>query len=639
MRRVLLGIVLMAALAAPAAAADSWSDPFPGVRRLHRVTGSQNVNALVVDLCAPGVSLRATASGERGRRTSSFGALVGAQAAVNGDFYSSGYRTDGLAMSGGAQWADTGDHGYVGPLAFGDRRAEIIHHAVEAGPEPWMREIVSGHPTILDDGAFVPSGDPLCTNRHPRTAAGLSADHTKLILVVVDGRASGRIGMTCDELAAVLAELGAWDGMNLDGGGSSTMWLAGPGVVNYPSDGSERIVGNHLGVYAGGSGPAASCPNRAPQGWLDGASCDAITGWAQDVDAPDAGIDVHLYVGGPAGDPAAVGIPVRAARRRDDLCGAIGSCDHGFRLLTPRSFLDGVARPVYAYGIDSEGGANAQLAGAPLMLQCAPPAPGPVEPGVGVRRHVPDGATFDAWRFLWPDVLVVPDEALAAYAAGPPLGPAPALVRADGEPAVYVLDGAATTLRHVPSPDAMDAWRFDWAAIAVDPAIPSYLPGATLLDRPYLVRGSGPEVYVIDEPPPLWAELVDDDVPPALSPGAEQLVTVVFRNRGSMTWAAGAVLLDGVPVSADVPPGDRGTFQVTLRAPAAPAAEVTQCFQLTTSGGHGFPDPPCVTYAVDPSADPTMLEGGCSAGGRPSGVAAILAAIFVIFLDTWRKRC
>src|SRR5690606_37040306 len=45
-----------------------------------------------------------------------------------------------------------------------------------------------------------------------------------------------------------LFDLGAHDGLNLDGGGSSTLWLADQGVVNRPSGGGERTVANHLGV-------------------------------------------------------------------------------------------------------------------------------------------------------------------------------------------------------------------------------------------------------------------------------------------------------------------------------------------------------------------------------------------------------
>lgn len=61
------------------------------------------------------------------------------------------------------------------------------------------------------------------------------------------------------ELGALMKELGAHNALNLDAGGSSAMWIRGKGVVNSPSDGSERVTGNHLAVIASGSGAAGSC--------------------------------------------------------------------------------------------------------------------------------------------------------------------------------------------------------------------------------------------------------------------------------------------------------------------------------------------------------------------------------------------
>src|SRR5690606_12207514 len=118
----------------------------------------------------------------------------------------------------------------------------------------WAREVVGGHPMILRNGEVVSNTGSLCTARHPRTAAGISRDRQTLYLVVVDGRSSASIGMTCAEEAELLKELGAWDALNLDGGGSSTMWIRGRGVVNAPSDGTPRVVANHLAVQATGSG-------------------------------------------------------------------------------------------------------------------------------------------------------------------------------------------------------------------------------------------------------------------------------------------------------------------------------------------------------------------------------------------------
>ncbi|MBC7550798.1 MAG: phosphodiester glycosidase family protein [Cellulomonas sp.] len=256
----LAGLLASLAVAAPAAASDTWSTPSPGIRRLVRTTATQHVNALVVDLCAPGVSVRTTATAERGRTVASFGALVGAQAAVNGDFFVGGFQTDGPAMHAGVAWGG-GDHGYVAPVQFGEHRVALPPHEGTGGVAPWAREVVSGHPTLLVAGVRRDNnGDSVCTTRNPRTGVGFSADHTKMFVAVVDGRATTRIGMTCDELVALLQERGASDAVNPDGGGSSTMWLPGSGVVSVPSDGVQRAVGDHLAILATGTGDAAQCP-------------------------------------------------------------------------------------------------------------------------------------------------------------------------------------------------------------------------------------------------------------------------------------------------------------------------------------------------------------------------------------------
>ncbi len=92
-------------LFAKKAAKDTWADPFPGVRWLYRVTESENVNALFVDLCMAGVSVRATDKSERGRTVSSFGKLVAVQAAVSGDFFDpTTSNVAGPAMHAGALW-------------------------------------------------------------------------------------------------------------------------------------------------------------------------------------------------------------------------------------------------------------------------------------------------------------------------------------------------------------------------------------------------------------------------------------------------------------------------------------------------------------------------------------------------------
>jgi exopolysaccharide biosynthesis protein len=92
--------------------------------------------------------------------------------------------------------------------------------------------------------------------RHPRSAAGVSANGEYLYLLVVDGRRSGSIGSTEKETALLLRVLGSWDGINFDGGGSSALALRYPDgkvrVVNTPIHnmipGTERAVAGCVGI-------------------------------------------------------------------------------------------------------------------------------------------------------------------------------------------------------------------------------------------------------------------------------------------------------------------------------------------------------------------------------------------------------
>lgn len=70
--------------------------------------------------------------------------------------------------------------------------------------------------------------------RHPRTA--LAITRNRILLITIDGRDKNAAGMNLVELAKVTRWLGAEDAINLDGGGSTTMWIYNKGVVNYPCD-------------------------------------------------------------------------------------------------------------------------------------------------------------------------------------------------------------------------------------------------------------------------------------------------------------------------------------------------------------------------------------------------------------------
>jgi hypothetical protein len=149
-------------------------------------------------------------------------------------------------------------------LKSGAARMQVTDAAMAADD---IEVAVSGFAFCLLDGVVQPSGDDL----HPRTALGLSADGRWLLVLVVDGRRHSSAGATTAELGQWLLELGADDGINMDGGGSSTLCWWNPllpgddksELLNRPVGNglklltpvadqrglSERANGNNVGVY------------------------------------------------------------------------------------------------------------------------------------------------------------------------------------------------------------------------------------------------------------------------------------------------------------------------------------------------------------------------------------------------------
>lgn len=117
-----------------------------------------------------------------------------------------------------------------------------------------ITQAIGGGGRILEEGRPVSDsingreriGVVFLRARHPRTFVGVNRDTTLLYLCTVDGRQPSSVGMSFDEMAKFMLELGAWEAINLDGGGSTTFSLEGR-VVNFPSDKTgERGVANTL---------------------------------------------------------------------------------------------------------------------------------------------------------------------------------------------------------------------------------------------------------------------------------------------------------------------------------------------------------------------------------------------------------
>lgn len=134
----------------------------------------------------------------------------------------------------------------LGTLSVGDH-VQVSWHAETTAHYRWA---VGG--SIIEADGVIPDG--LDQRPNPRTAVGTSADGRTVYLIAVDGHSTISAGITIDEIAHLLRQLGARNAVTLDGGGSTAMVGRHEGdhdisVWNVPSDGQVRAVANGIGVF------------------------------------------------------------------------------------------------------------------------------------------------------------------------------------------------------------------------------------------------------------------------------------------------------------------------------------------------------------------------------------------------------
>jgi exopolysaccharide biosynthesis protein len=246
-----------------------WEPIFKGVEHARGEADAeeprlQKVNALRVDLCDPNIVLFTTPSngptpGETDRQTGGeFIMTYGVQAAVNTHFYYTGsdirWNADliGLSISEGEVVSAAESLPYGGSsLLISQNNFSRFQVTSPSSDLSWVWTAVEAWPFFLVNG--VNYGDPSEASVHPRTAIGLTWDHRYLIMITIDGRQPDYSdGATFWETAQWLIRFGAYNGLNLDGGGSTHMWISngdgGAIVLNSPSE--DRAVGSHLGIFA-----------------------------------------------------------------------------------------------------------------------------------------------------------------------------------------------------------------------------------------------------------------------------------------------------------------------------------------------------------------------------------------------------
>ena len=139
-------------------------------------------------------------------------------------------------------------------VVYKDGKADIVDK-ISKQDFPKIKDALAGFCIIVRGGKVLPNSHSVAKGCHPRTAYGLSADRRHLYLLVIDGRQKKwSLGTTGAETGELLVEAGAWDGINMDGGGSTTMcyWdrhKKKPVMVNHQGKGGYmRPVASNLGI-------------------------------------------------------------------------------------------------------------------------------------------------------------------------------------------------------------------------------------------------------------------------------------------------------------------------------------------------------------------------------------------------------
>jgi len=259
--------------AAVEAVLPQWQPVAKGVGFFHGKTKAPELEfwALRIELAAPSLQIvvkggTEDAAGGTDRalsaKVSSFVSANGLTAGINAapfDISSSKegqpVKNVGIVISGGKQISPANSR-YDALVFYKDGKAAIVNQAAIKSTEN-IENAVGGFHHILINGDLA-ERTLTRENREPRSAAGISADGKYFYLLVIDGRRADSGGGTEKETALLLFALGSWNGLNLDGGGSTALALRGADgkvrVVNTPVHGGilglERAVAGCLGISA-----------------------------------------------------------------------------------------------------------------------------------------------------------------------------------------------------------------------------------------------------------------------------------------------------------------------------------------------------------------------------------------------------
>ena len=226
----------------------------------------QSISLIEID---PGAGLKVGVTvSDKMRETSKMASEQGAIAAINGSYFDMKRGNSVCFLKVDRQVVDTTTLGefarrVTGAVSIRKGKMKIIswNRQIEKQYKAKKGIVLASGPLMLKDGRYCDWS--LCEKdfirtKHPRSAVALTKDG-KILFITVDGRFPKHAGgVSIPELAHLIRILGGKDAINLDGGGSTTLWLSGApdnGIVNYPCDNKrfdhrgERTVPNILYIH------------------------------------------------------------------------------------------------------------------------------------------------------------------------------------------------------------------------------------------------------------------------------------------------------------------------------------------------------------------------------------------------------
>jgi uncharacterized protein YigE (DUF2233 family) len=286
MRVTVLLLVLLAPLAGQKlVAVGEWSREEVAVGVVLRTAAitlfdlPETVSLLDVDLKKTGARLALACPGGFSS-TGAIGRKLQGVAAVNGGFFDKKGRSVGVLRVAGKGFGDPHEHRTCGLVV--DARGRATIETDRSYRFKGIPDVMTAGPRLLAKGKVPAHAGGWSKARHPRTAVGIRADG-HVLFVTIDGRTAESKGLSLMQLAVFMKDLGCREALNLDGGGSSTMWVRGEpwkGIVNFPCDNRKH---DHAGVR--------KVPNAVVilardivQGDTDEATLAPVNGWKRRTD-------------------------------------------------------------------------------------------------------------------------------------------------------------------------------------------------------------------------------------------------------------------------------------------------------------------------------------------------------------------